>query len=53
MMEDWPRYQMGEIGDEQDVMDKIVLSRLALVGIDQEGDLGKRESGNTISGGAI
>ena len=41
VVEDRPGDQVGEVGDEQAVIDRIVLLGLAAVSVDQEGDLGE------------
>src|ERR1700761_1546976 len=46
MMQDRSRDQMREIRDEQRVLNELWLGQLALIGIDQEGDLRKGEKRN-------
>jgi hypothetical protein len=43
MMQNQPRDQMGEIGDEKQIVNKIIFLRLFAVDIDQKGDLGESE----------
>src|SRR5260370_2143397 len=46
MVEDGAGDQMRKVGHEQQVIGKTRLARLANVGVDQKGDLGKREKRN-------
>jgi hypothetical protein len=47
VVQDRPRNQMREIGDEKGVMRPGIMRDLSAVGIDQEGDLGEGVKGNS------